>query len=107
MTNGGRRALCASSFCLRALYISSVSITTNLLTYINYKAYQCQYTRRQVISSSKMDLGRAFAKTCWSIPLTVGVFHRMTVRLHLRKRSASKVRLWSLLVPGIPLTRVI
>ena len=76
MTNGGRRALCASSFCLRALYISSVSITTNLLT-------------------------------CWSIPLTVGVFHRMTVRLHLRKRSASKVRLWSLLVPGIPLTRVI
>ena len=44
--------------------------------------------------------------TCWSIPLTVGVFHRMTVRWHFPKRNASKVRLWSLRVPGIPLTKV-
>lgn len=47
------------------------------------------------------------SKTCCSIPLTVGVFHRMTVLLHFRRRSASKVRLWSLLVPGIPRTNVI
>lgn len=49
----------------------------------------------------------AFPDTCWSIPRTVGVFQRITVRLHFRRRNASKVRLWSLLVPGIPLTRVI
>lgn len=31
-TNGGRKAQWSATFCLRALYISSVSTTTNLLT---------------------------------------------------------------------------
>lgn len=50
---------------------------------------------------------KRLTRTCCSIPLTVGVFHRITVLLHFRRRSASKVRLWSLLVPGIPRTNVI
>jgi hypothetical protein len=33
MTNGGRTARWFASFCLRALYIFSVSITTNLFTF--------------------------------------------------------------------------
>lgn len=64
--------------------------------------------RKTINFQQKRDMcSRACIRTCWSIPLTVGVFHRMTVRLHFPRRSASKVRLWSLLVPGMPLTRVI
>lgn len=36
----------------------------------------------------------------------MGVFQRMTVRLHFVRRKASNVRRWSFLVPGMPLTSV-
>lgn len=107
ITNSRRRARWFTSFSFRALYISSVSITTNLFTCCKgplvAEALQILHERPRAGNKSWL-LGHG--TTCWSIPWTVGVFHLITVRLHLRRRRASRVRLWSLLVPGVPLTRV-
>lgn len=50
--------------------------------------------------------GISISKTCWIIPLMEEVLECKTVRWHLRSPIASSVRLWSFLVPGRPLTKV-
>lgn len=98
-TMAGRKALCSSSFCFRALYMASVSTATNLFTCkSNYNL-----SSNPEIQSKKPEEG---TQTWLSMPMSEGVVRWTTVRWHRRRRMASRVPRWSLRVPGRPRTSV-